>query len=454
MGRQFKKIFRYLQKYYYMPREFKVIQAERNLKRLLYTVPILLIFSLIMLILTVIREYPNYNTIEFAYYGTLFAISLITIIMARLFRFHYNLYPLIKNIPLYFIFIGMLHVCFSFFFKNANIFNTFIVFICVVTIIPLAFAVEPFIYNTVLIISYFVISRQILHSLSFSSVLNVFIYVIILFFLANLRWINLVKNMNHEKMAIERENVIKRELEMASMVQKSFYTHDLSNVKDWEVVYYNNPMISLSGDLFDFFVRQDKLSGLCIFDVSGHGLSSGLVTMMVKNTMEEEFYENEDVELGFTMQRINERVRREKGNIENYLTGIMVRLGEEKVELVNAGHPVPIIYNAVNKSAEYMKCSFEDRQGVIGLGDLEYFFNTLELTLAIDDRIVLYTDGITEATNIRGEQYGKERFLQSVQAHSELGCQEQMEEVIKDVMAFIGDATRTDDISIIIVKKR
>lgn len=88
------------------------------------------------------------------------------------------------------------------------------------------------------------------------------------------------------------------------------------------------------------------------------------------------------------MQRINERVSVEKGNIENYLTGIVLRLTGKNVEMVNAGHPNPIIYHAATNTCEYYNCALEDRQGAIGLSDIPFNFKTLEINLEVNDRII------------------------------------------------------------------
>ncbi|MCQ2592550.1 MAG: serine/threonine-protein phosphatase [Treponema sp.] len=359
-----------------------------------------------------------------------------------------------SNFPIIFSFATLEFLGYLIFAYGENPFNSLIIFVCLATIDPLIFAIEPLYYIIVMVVMALLMGPKFVELYGVNSASNAFVYLIIMISLAMSRWFYILRNNVHEHKIKERERQIQQELEMAAVVQKSFYQHDLAGVKNWEIAYFNDPMISLSGDLFDFFVRQNTLSGLCIFDVSGHGLASGLVTMMVKNTMEEEFYENEDVELDFTMQRINERVRAEKGNIENYLTGIILRFTDENIEMVNAGHPNPIIYHVASGLCEYFNCDIKDRQGAIGLGDLDFDFRTLEVGLEENDRIILYTDGITEAKDILNNDYGKERFLESVQRHSNLNVQDQTAAIVDDINQFIGTAPRTDDISIVILQKK
>ena len=90
----------------------------------------------------------------------------------------------------------------------------------------------------------------------------------------------------HLKFEKERAD---KEIELASYVQQSFYNIQLPEFKNFEIAYYNKPMAGVSGDLFDFYYEKDVLNGFGIFDVSGHGISSGLVTMLVKNIIQQEF---------------------------------------------------------------------------------------------------------------------------------------------------------------------
>jgi len=456
MNKKTEKIRSSIKTKLFMPQDLKKNLVDKNLIHVVYISLVLMTFSFTLLCLTFVRRYGQYseNIIEFAYYSVFFLISLTGFILAKIFQKFENLNQMLRNTPLLFLFFVFMCLSLYLYHYGPNPFNGFVTFLVIATIAPLAFAIEPLIYNPIIILVFICIASSLEKKFGSGAVANGSLFIAVLFFLSNVRWRSLMRRMEHERLVKDHDQTIQREFEMAAMVQKSFYTHDLSDIKNWEVVYYNDPMISLSGDLFDFFVHQDNLSGLCIFDVSGHGLSSGLVTMMVKNAMEEEFYENDDVELGFTMQRINQRIRKEKGNIENYLTGIMLRLGEDHIEMVDAGHPVPIICDSKTGNCKYFECSEEDRQGIIGLGDLDFFFNTITFNLNSDDRLVLYTDGITEAKNSAGEFFGKQRFLESVQEHSGLSPQEQMEAVIADVKNFVGDAPKSDDISIIILKKK
>lgn len=257
-------------------------------------------------------------------------------------------------------------------------------------------------------------------------------------------------NLEYEKRRSERE------IELASFVQQTFFKHDLPEFKNWDIAYYSKPMSGVSGDLYDFYVKNNILNGLGIFDVSGHGISSGLVTMLVKNIIQQEFYLGEKEPLSDVMSFINDRVIEEKGNIENYLTGILVRLTQENnLELVNAGHPQPIIYSATKKNINFYNNEEQNRYGVIGIADFPINFNVVHLSLEKGDEILLYTDGVTEATNNNNEAYGNERLLKSFESNlSKENLNEQIQGILSDFNSFRETNPIEDDITFIILRKK
>lgn len=441
--------------YLIIPRDLKQTLIFRNLKHLKQILPVLIIFSGVMLPLAVAKADGNVqeHLYEIWYYTAILSMSSICLVLAYIFSKVKNMNPMVRNSPLFLIFTGFMVLCYVTFISAPIMFNVFVLFICVITITPLVFAIEPLVYNPMLIIVYIAIAPRVYNTYGMSAVLNVLIYVAVTFILGIQRWLALKQTLIHEKMKADHEKKLQQELEMAATVQKSFYSNDLTSIEGWNIACFNDPMMSLSGDLFDFFVRRNRLNGLCIFDVSGHGLSAGLVTMLVKNTMEEEFYRFEDHNLGFTMSRINERVRREKGNIENYLTGILLRFTQEGIEMADAGHPIPIIYRAQKDTTDFLDCNIEDCHGVIGLGDLNFNYKQTDISLNTNDRLFLYTDGFTEARNEAGEEYGKERFLESIGKYNGLPVEAQLMAIKDDLRRFRGKAPVTDDVSLIILEK-
>ena len=250
----------------------------------------------------------------------------------------------------------------------------------------------------------------------------------------------------------KRNNMLANEIQRASVIQQSFFKQDLSSIKGWDVAYYNKTMVGVSGDLYDFYKTGSKLDGLGIFDVSGHGISSSLVTMLVKNIIQQEFYNNPDLELWEILNKINDRVIEEKGNIENYLTGILARIENNRIELVSAGHPDPILYKKSSDSCFFIKKA-ENSQGAIGLPGFPTFYNSQFIVLEEGDEIVFYSDGAIDACNYDGESYGKERLMEAVSRVAGETAKRQVDFLTEYIADFSGTSTQNDDITMIVLKK-
>ncbi len=246
---------------------------------------------------------------------------------------------------------------------------------------------------------------------------------------------------------------LNKEIRLASVVQQNFFKLEPIEFSDWEVAYYNLPMAAISGDLFDIYHRQDTIDGIGIFDISGHGLASGLVTMLVKNIIHQEFYKVSDTDLSEILSRINMRIIQEKADIENYLTGVLVRMGDDKIELVNAGHPYPILYKCKQK-----ECFFVERLpssiGVIGMSGMAASYKSQFIRMDSGDELILYTDGITDTENDKKMLFGKENFVNSIKNHIDLPVKQQVLNIAKDILNFRNSVPSSDDITMMVLRKK
>ncbi len=252
---------------------------------------------------------------------------------------------------------------------------------------------------------------------------------------------------------LQRHNeTLENEIKMAAVIQQNFFKQEVENIKKYEVAYFSRPMVGVSGDLYDFYKNGEKLDGLGIFDVSGHGISSGLVTMLVKNIIHQEFYKQQELELWEIVNNINDRVIEEKGDIQNYLTGILIRLYENKFELVDAGHPAPILYKKKTGECSFVELS-KKSVGVIGIADFPVFYESIFYDFEDGDELILYSDGVIDIKNDKDEYFGKERLLDAVKVNIEKSAAEQVGFIANNIYSFCASREQTDDITIIVLKK-
>ena len=244
-----------------------------------------------------------------------------------------------------------------------------------------------------------------------------------------------------------------KEIELASFVQQSFYNQTIPQLDNWEIACYMKPLAGVSGDLYDIFYTGNHLNGLGIFDVSGHGISSGLVTMLVKNIIEQEFHDGSNEKLEDVMYIINDRLIEEKGNIENYMTGILLRLKENNIEFVNAGHPSILIFRDSDNEPQIMPRD-KSQCGVIGISDFPINFHSTNLFIHRNDTLLFYTDGIIEAANENDEQFGTKRLLEAFKKCRNLPLNAQINSIIADLKVFIGSKALNDDITIMMLRRK
>lgn len=258
---------------------------------------------------------------------------------------------------------------------------------------------------------------------------------------------------NYENELRDRNQTLASEIELAAVIQQNFFKQDLSMLRNLEIACYNKPMAGVSGDMFDFYKTGDRLDGFGVFDISGHGISSGLVTMLVKNIINKEFYEHTDLPLWEIMNHINERVIEEKGDIQNYLTGVLVRFKREnELEIVSAGHPMPIIYHHETGKCELLRQDIKSI-GAIGIADFPALYNSIFERIKTDDEVILYSDGVTDTLNENRESFGIDAFMRAIETYASQNVNSQAEEIANEIELFRGERAQNDDLTFVILKK-
>ena len=245
-----------------------------------------------------------------------------------------------------------------------------------------------------------------------------------------------------------------RDMALAVNVQRAFYPHTSPEVQGWQVAYVFNPMAGVSGDLYDFFCEDDVLKGCCLFDVSGHGIASGLVTMLSKTIIAREFEKGENLPLAKVMLNINDAIGHDRGDIENYLTGILLRIQDNKVEYVNGGHPALLCRSGSSGRVFQAKVNDESSEGtLVGIRELPASFTGINFNMKSGDSLMIYTDCLYESRNENGEEFGAERVAEIFSNVGNGSAQDQLSRLIRQFREFTGNVPLNDDLTIIILKK-
>lgn len=439
-----------------MDKDLKAGLIAKNLHRLAQLEQILFTFGLIMTLVTLIRYGSNVKNhlIELFYYLAYIATS-VHVLLVAIHTVHHPEWPVWRrNQPTYIAIFEVLVLSIIVLFSSSNPISPYTVYtnVCIITIVMLS--VEPLFFITLLFLfSFIIIYRLWAHGDAFVA-LNILLTTIVMSALSLYKWNSLIKEFKLEKIRDNHLEAIEKELELAAFVQESFSKRKMPDLKDFDIAYYSKAMAGVSGDMYDFYTDDEILEGAGIFDVSGHGISSGLVTMLVRNIFQQEFHQNEDKDLYEVMEIIDKRIRVEKRNIENYLTGILLRMKGSKIEIVNAGHPCPILYRKESGECNYFDEKRKFSSTVIGLSSIESFFQETTFEMKSGDEIILFTDGIKEAMNAAHDEYGNSRFLESVKNAVQQDFDKQIPYVLSDIGHFTENADQSDDITIVIIRKK
>ena len=200
------------------------------------------------------------------------------------------------------------------------------------------------------------------------------------------------------------------------------------------------PAKEVGGDLYDFFIRDEKLF-FCVGDVSGKGVPAALV-MAVTRTTFRNLSAQEDSP-GRIVQAMNDNLSsmNESNMFVTFFCGVL-DLANGHLRYCNAGHNPPYTLTNVIKP---LPVEPNLPLGIMG----GYEFKEQEMPFRYDDAIFLYTDGLTEAENAAHEQFGEVRMEKNL--HGRKSAQAHLDVIKKDVQAFVGDAPQSDDLTILFI---
>ena len=260
----------------------------------------------------------------------------------------------------------------------------------------------------------------------------------------------------------EANYVLSKGLETVAHVQKNFLPAKNRSFRGWDLaISYNALDNNVSGDLYDYYFTEGILDGMGIFDVSGHGIPAGLMTILAKSIISQHFItgKHQEEPISNVLKDINTSYIKEKVNVENYITGLLFRFSEFNkkdicsVEFANAGHPYPLFYNAADNTVKELKQDQEKQYGILGVEGLDVSFPPVNFRAAQDDIIICYTDGLTDCLNSSGQDFSKERIIKIIQEYHNESAIMLMNRIMDKFSDFIGHEKFTDDITLMVLKR-
>jgi phosphoserine phosphatase RsbU/P len=239
---------------------------------------------------------------------------------------------------------------------------------------------------------------------------------------------------------------LETELEFSLAYQRALLPQALPAIPGLSLAAFSRPAQILGGDYFDFIQYQDGMYGLAIGDAVGHGVAASMYMTSLQTALHTLSPEsNSPTEV---LRRIN-RFYIHNVHMTSFLTIFLSRYDPVSHMLTygNAGHNPPMVYRGKEGKVDWLQPTGA------GLGFIEdYTIEPQTLSLAVGDTIILYTDGLVEAENSRGECFDYERLEKLVIQNAALSAQDLLKVLRQTLSDFIEEQPLADDTTIVIGK--
>jgi sigma-B regulation protein RsbU (phosphoserine phosphatase) len=253
--------------------------------------------------------------------------------------------------------------------------------------------------------------------------------------------------MNYALLAERQEkHVLDAELKRASAIQKKLLVDAPPELPGWDICAFQEQCRSVGGDLYDFRQLADGRLLFMVADVSGKGMGAALLMANILASFRI-LYESQRFDLALAVQQVSQQLF-ENSDPEDFATLFvgLIDPNDSSVHFVNAGHNPPLLVRA-DGSHEHLEPS-----GIMigAFGAFEWPVQTVKLSPG--ELIFVFSDGVTEAE--RGdEQFGDTRTEQLVASSRHEGSRQIVDQLMGSINEFMGDAPRSDDITIMTVKR-
>jgi len=265
---------------------------------------------------------------------------------------------------------------------------------------------------------------------------------------------NAIEQYLTQKKSIEAQSTLshlEKELSIARSIQESIIPHQFTPIPEihsFEILGTTVPAQQVGGDFFDFFKLADNRLGFLIGDVSGKGIPAALfmtMTRAVMRTVAQRYNSPQDC-----LKEAN-RILCMDNDTSMFVTLLygILNPATGEIQLSNAGHNPPYLLAADRTLSEIAR-----NEGVpLGVDENTPFMEH-RIRLNKSDCLILYTDGITEATNLQNEQYGRPRLEETIRNWpKDDSLASLLNHILEDVHQFTGGVLLYDDMALFCLKQ-
>jgi serine phosphatase RsbU (regulator of sigma subunit) len=257
----------------------------------------------------------------------------------------------------------------------------------------------------------------------------------------------MIENSHLTDRIVEQER-LRRELALASEVQKRLFPEKAPDARSAQLVGYCLPARGVGGDYYDFLrIGPDKL-GVALADVAGKGIAAALLMSVVQASLRS-LADDPAIPLSQLTGKINRLLCASTGP-NSYAIFFYARLDETTrcLSYVNGGHNPPfLLRNHQSGAIEELTTGGM----IVGMFPFsQYEEGTVQLESG--DVLMLFTDGVSEAHNPQEEEFGEERIKDVLRAYSHLAAEEMSAAILGELRRWMADAPQHDDLTFVLMK--
>jgi phosphoserine phosphatase RsbU/P len=244
----------------------------------------------------------------------------------------------------------------------------------------------------------------------------------------------------------QERRALENELELSQIVQRAMLPQQIPTMAGFDIAGYNRPAQIIGGDYYDFLQFNDGAHGFVVADISGKGVSGGMLMSSLQTAFHTLVPETDSPTK--VLERIN-RLYIHNIHFTTYVTIFFARLDARTHTLLyaNAGHNDAFLYHGSSKTRNWLRPT----GAAIGLME-EFNLRSESLQLEGGDTFVLYTDGITEAINSKREEFGRDRLADVIEQNDALSADALIQKILQSLNDFTEGNQLADDITLVVYK--
>jgi sigma-B regulation protein RsbU (phosphoserine phosphatase) len=248
---------------------------------------------------------------------------------------------------------------------------------------------------------------------------------------------------------VAQREKLNREVEIAREVQERLFPQKVPAVSGLDCSGFCRPALGVAGDYYDFLALPQGKLGVAVGDVSGKGIAAALLMASLQASLRSQAAGVGD-DLAGLIRNVN-RLVYEASASNRYATFFYAVYDPagRKLTYVNAGHNPPMVFRKNRGSYDVLR--LEAGGTVVGLLE-DFSYQQETIALVAGDILVAFTDGVSEALNLQGEEFGENQMIEAVKTGEALAATALIRHILSATDEFTGSAPQHDDMTLVVLR--